>query len=795
MSEKIPGFIGGYVGQSVPRREDKRLLLGRGRFTADVQIPGMVHVAFARSSVPHARIRGVDMATAKASPGVVYAASGIDLKGRLPDISGMQVATPQAWRDRFDNDILIPDQKLIPDDKMRYVGEPYALVVADSRYTAEDAAELIEPDFEMLPAVPDCQAALDPKAAIIHEEVGRNFAAWLHTSKGEGKAALGSATHRIKKRFYHHRYAAMPMETRAVVAEYDERTDSITVWSSTQVVHWVRREVANALDLPEERVRVIAPEVGGGFGVKGHAYPEDIVIPWLARELKRPVKWIEDRHEHILNSAHSRDLLLDLEAGFDDTGRISAVSLEFLADSGAYSPVGAGITGNTVVHLLGPYDVPNYECQCRLVLTNRTPNAPYRGAGRPEAVFAMERMVDLIANHLGMDPADVRFRNMIPPEAMPYEVGLTYRDGIPIVYDSGDYPKALKRAIDELGGLESLRAKQKAARAEGRYVGIGFGCYTEGTGVGPFEGASVKLDATGKVVVATGACPQGQGHETVFAQIAADLWKVPVEDVYVTVADTAGVTMGFGTMASRSTVTASGAIKGASEKVQTKVIAVAAEMLETGEADLELRDSGVGVKGVPDMHVTYKEIARAAKPGWDNKRPAGIEAGMEASDYYEPPTVTWAYAANAAIVEIDPETGKVKIERYVEVHDAGVLVNPRLADGQVKGGLAQGIGGGLLEELAYDGDCQLLTGSLADYLLPTASDIPDLTVVHQETPSPLNALGVKGLGEGGAIAPPVVLANAVCDALREYKLELNSTPVRWADVAAVFEDPFLTAAE
>ena len=354
MSDKIPGFIGGYVGQSVPRREDRRLLLGRGLYVSDIQLPKMVHVAFARSSVPHARIRGVGTDAARTAPGVVFAASGIELKGKLPDISGMQVATPQAWRDRFDNDITIPDQKLLPDDKMRYVGEPYALVVADSRYTAEDAVELIEPDFEMLPAVPDCEAALDPKAALVHEAIGRNYAAWLHTSKGEGKAGLETAKHRIKKRFYHHRYAAMPMETRGDVAEYDERTDSIMVWSSTQVVHWVRREVANALGLPEERVRVIAPEVGGGFGVKGHAYPEDIIIPWLARELKRPVKWIEDRHEHILNSAHSRDLVLDLEAGFDDDGRIGTVSLNFLADSGAYSPVGAGITGNTVVHLLGP---------------------------------------------------------------------------------------------------------------------------------------------------------------------------------------------------------------------------------------------------------------------------------------------------------------------------------------------------------------------------------------------------------------------------------------------------------
>ena len=791
MAERIPGFIGGYVGQSVPRREDRRLLLGRGKFVSDIQLPGMVHVAFARSSLPHASIRGVGLDAAKAVPGVVYAASGRDLATRLPPIRGNQVSTPQSWRDRFDNDIDIPDQKLVPDDKVRYVGELYALVVADSRYTAEDAAELIEPDFAPLPTVADAEASLAPDAPLIHERLGHNSAAWLHTKKGAGASALDAAPHRIRKRFYHHRYAAMPMETRGVVAEYDERTDSVTVWSSTQVVHWVRREVATAMDLPEERVRVVAPEVGGGFGVKGHAYPEDIIIPWLARELGRPVKWIEDRHEHLLNSAHSRDLILDLEAGFDDTGRIGTVSLDFLVDSGAYSPVGAGIAGNTVVHLLGPYDIANYEAECRIMLTNRTPNAPYRGAGRPEAVFAMERMVDLIANQLGLDPAEVRFRNMVPPEAMPYSLGLTYRDGVEIVYDSGDYPKALQRALDELGGLDAIRARQKAARAEGRFLGLGLACYVEGTGVGPFEGATVKIDATGKIMVAVGACPQGQGHETVFAQVAADMWKVPIEDVYVTVADTSQVTMGFGTIASRSTVTASGAIEGASDKIKTKVFAVAADLLETGEADLELRDGGVGVKGVPDMHVTFREIAVAARPGWDNRRPDGVEAGLEGSSYYEPPTVTWAYAANATLVEIDPETGQLDIERYVEVHDAGVLVNPGLADGQVKGGLVQGLGGALLEELAYDGEGQLLTGSLMDYLLPSASCVPPITVVHQESPSPLNALGVKGLGEGGAIAPPVAIANAVCDALREFGTEINATPVRWADVAAAFgDDPF-----
>ena len=778
MTDSLPG----YVGRPVPRREDERLLLGRGAFVADMHLPRMLHVAFARSDLPHARIASIDLDAARSAEGVAFAASGSDLC--LPPIDGMQVTTPQGWRDRVETDIVIPDQPLLPADKVRYVGEAYALIVAEDRYLAEDALELIDAALEPLPAAPDPEAALRDGAPLVHEDLGRNVAARLRAGKG-GEAS--APPRRLRRRFVHHRYAAMPLECRGVVAEHDPRTDTLTVWSSTQVVHWVRREVAAALGMPEERVRCIAPDVGGGFGGKGHVYPEDVLIPCLARRLGRPVKWVEDRHEHLLNAAHSRDNVYDVEIGFDDDGRILSVRTDFTVDSGAYTPVGAGIAGNSIAHMLGPYDIPNYEAECRVVLTNRAPNAPYRGAGRPEVVFAMERAVDLAARELGIEPAELRLRNMIPPERMPYEVGLAYRDGVPIVYDSGDYPGALRRALDELGGLERFRERQEKALAEGHYLGIGVGCYVEGTGVGPFEGATVKIDPSGKIAVAAGACPQGQGHETVFAQVAADIWRVPIEDVFVSLADTSQVTMGYGTIASRSTVTASGAILGASDKVKEKALAVAANLLETAESDLEFRDGGVGVRGVPDLHASYREIARAARPGWDHKRPDGVEAGLEAACYYEPPTVTWAYAANAAIVEVDPETGRIEIERYVEVHDAGVLVNPGIADGQVKGGLAQGIGGGLLEEISYGEDGQLLTGSLADYLLPTASDVPPITVVHKETPSPLNPLGVKGLGEGGAIAPPAVIANAVCDALRPFGAELNATPLRWGEVAAFFD--------
>ena len=457
-----------------------------------------------------------------------------------------------------------------PHDKLRYVGEPYALVVAENRYIAEDAAELINGDFNPLSPVANAEAARVEGAALVHDHLPGNIAASLHARTGDGAAALELAPRRLKRRYFHHRYAAMPMECRGVIAEFDSRTGSITVWSSTQVVHWVRREVANALDMPEERVRVIAPDVGGGFGGKGHVYPEDILVAYLAKKLGRPVKWLEDRHEHLLNAAHSRDNLFDIEVGFDDDGKISAIKNYFIVDSGAYSPVGAAIAGNSIAHFMGPYDIPHYEADCKVMMTNRTPNAPYRGAGRPEVAFAMERSIDLVANELGLDPAEVRFRNMIQPEQMPYAVGLPYRDGVMIEYDSGDYPEALRKALEGIGGLEAFRKRQEVALAEGRYLGLGLGCYVEGTGIGPFEGATVKIDSSGKVMVATGACPQGQGHETAFAQVAADIWGVKMEDVVVTLADTSHVTMGYGTIASRSAVTASGAIQKSSDRGQGK---------------------------------------------------------------------------------------------------------------------------------------------------------------------------------------------------------------------------------
>lgn len=780
MSEKPMAEVkkDGFVGQSIPRKEDQRLLTGKGKFVADLKLPGMLHAAFVRSQVAHARIKSIDLSRALKAPGVAYAIAGPKLAQMLPPVPDTQLSLPRKWTTQVQHKFQNPQQPLLSHDKVRHVGEAVAVILAETRYQAEDAAELVEVDLEPLPAVVDPVAGLTPESAVLHEQYGTNLIGDFTVEKGDVQKALASAPHRIKRRFHHHRYAGIPMECRGVVGSYDERTDTMTIWSACQVVHWLKREASTVLNMPEARIRSLALDVGGGFGTKGHVYPEDLLIPFLAREVGRPVKWIEDRFEHFVSACHSRDQIHEVEAGFDDDGRLLAFSDNFYVDCGAWNPIGSGIAYNTAVHLPGPYKFDHFFVRSRIVSTNKVANAPYRGAGRPEATFAMERIMDMIAAELGLDPAEVRLRNMIPAAEMPYHLGIPYRDGEMIVYDSGDYPESLRLALEAIGGLEAFRAKQRAAREKGRYLGLGLGCYTEGTGVGPFESATVRIDPTGKIYVAGGSCPQGQGMETIFSQIVADVWKVEPKDVVMSLADTSGVAMGFGTIASRSTVTLSGAIHQASEPLRQKVFSIAANMLECSAGDLELRNGAVGVVGVPGNEVTLSAIAKAARPGWDSARPQGMAAGLEETAYYEPPTVTWAYATHAALVEVDPDLGRVAIDKYVIVHDCGTVINPMLVDGQIHGGAVQGLGGALLEEMSYDADGQILVGSFMDYLVPGASDMPHLDLVHMHHPSPLNPFGVKGVGEGSAIAPPVAIANAVCDALSHLKLEFNETPIK-----------------
>jgi aerobic carbon-monoxide dehydrogenase large subunit len=766
-----------FVGRSLSRREDQRLLTGRGQFIADLKLPQMLHAAFVRSPLAHACIKAIDLSRAAASPGIIYALSGPELAQQLPPVPDTQLALPSKWITLVQHKFINPQQPLLAYDKVRHVGEAVAVILAESQYAAEDAVELVRLDLEPLPPVLDPETALRPDATLIHDRFGTNLIGCFTVGKGEVDNALARSPHRLQRRFYHHRYAAMPMECRGVVGLHDSRTVSMTIWSATQVVHWVRREAAAVLKLPEARVRCIALDVGGGFGVKGHVYPEDLLIPFLARKLGRPVQWIEDRREHLLCSCQSRDQIHDVDVGFNDEGRILALRDHFIVDCGAWNPIGAGVVYNTAVHLPGPYKIDAIAIDASIAATNKVPNAPYRGAGRPEAAFAMERTIDVIASELGLEPAAVRLRNMIRPDEMPYRRGMPYRDGQPIVYDGGDYPAALEKALSGLGGLAAFRERQRAAWKEGRYIGLGIGCYVEGTGVGPFESATVRVDPSGKIFVASGACPQGQGMQTIFAQVVADAWRVPPDDVIISLGDTAGIAIGFGTIASRTTVTLSSAIHGASERLRSKVFAIAANVLECAVTDLELRQGGVGIVGVPGAEVSLAKVAQAARPGWDHSRPAGVDAGLEETYYYEPPTVTWSYAVHAAIVDVDVEIGRVKIENYVVAHDCGVMVNPMLVEGQIVGGAIQGIGGALLEEIKYDSQGQPVTTSFMDYMLPTVRDFPPLQLIHQHSPSPLNPLGVKGVGEGGPIGPPAALANAISDALRPFKVEFNQTPV------------------
>src|SRR5205807_6022326 len=488
-----------YIGRSLRRREDRRLLTGRGQFIADLVLPRVLHAVLVRSPLAHARIRDVDLSRARAAPGVAMALNGADLLQMLPPVPEGQISLPRKWTTVIQHKFLNPQQPLLAYDKVRHVGEAVAIIAAETRDQAEDAAELVALDLEELPPVVDPEAGLRPDSPIVHDRFDTNLIGEFKVTRGDPDAVMARAPHRLKRRFYHHRYAAVPMECRGVVSAYDPRTGAATIWSSTQVVHWVRREAAALLDLPEARVRCIALDVGGGFGGKGHVYPEDLLITFLAQRLGRPVRWIEDRREHLMSATHSRDQLHDVEIGFDDDGRILAIRDDYIVDCGAWNPIGSGVAYNTAVHLTGPYKIEHLAASGRIVATNKVPNAPYRGAGRPEACFAMERSIDLVARTLGLEPAEVRRRNMIRADEMPYSAGMIYRAGEPIVYGSGDYPGALQKALDAVGGVEAFRLRQIAARNEGRYLGLGIGCYIEGTGVGPFEGAVIRIHPDGKV--------------------------------------------------------------------------------------------------------------------------------------------------------------------------------------------------------------------------------------------------------------------------------------------------------
>ncbi|HZR97706.1 MAG TPA: xanthine dehydrogenase family protein molybdopterin-binding subunit [Chloroflexota bacterium] len=799
------------IGARIPRKEDPRLLTGQGRFVDDVLLPDTLHLAVLRSPHAHARIRRVELAGARAWPGVVAAADGATVRdhlGALPTAVWRRV--DPALEATVDLLIRMETQHLVAVDTARYAGQAVALVLADSRYAAEDAAERIAVDYEPLPPVLDAEAARQPDAPRLHPDLPDNLAARVRLAMGDVDAAFARADHVVRRRFRMQRLTGIPIETRGVLAR-PEPDGGVTLWAATQTPHLVRDAIVHHLGLDAARVRVLAPDVGGGYGIKVGVYPELVLTAWLAVEHGRPVKWIEDRYEHLRSAPASRDQEHAIELALRADGTLLGVRDQFTIDVGAYNPSGLVQPYNSAAHLLGPYRVPAAAIEASVYYTNKAPLGPYRGAGRPEAVFAMDRALDVAAHELGLDPAELRRRNLITPAEMPYDVGLLYRDARPLVYDSGDYPATLAEAL-ALVGYNAVRQAQPALWARGIYRGVGLSAYVEGTGIGPFEGASVGLDAAGHAWVYSGACSQGQGHETAFAQLCAAQLGLALDQVTVVPGDTAGVARGRGTNASRSTVAAGMAIVEAAQAVRAQLCALATDLLEASPADLELHAGAVRVVGVPERAATFAQLVARRGPtppvrdggeGSRSQPPAppfpireggsgGLGLGLpslpiRAERYYEPPTVTYAHAVHAAVVEVDAETGAVRLVRYAVVHDCGRVVNPVLVDGQIHGGVAQGIGNALMEELAYDASGQLLSGSLMDYLVPTASDIPPLLLGHQESPSPRNPLGLKGLGEGGAISPPAAIANAVADALRPLGVEVLATPLAPERVLALIE--------
>src|SRR5213593_2208465 len=777
-------FMGAKLfGASVRRKEDPRFLRGDGRYLDDIKLPGMLHAAFVRSPHAHARIVSVKTEAARRLPGVIHVFAFADLERWMKPLP-LFGAIPPGLAARVAVTMKQVPQLAMGRDRVLFVGEIVAMVLAESRALAEDGGELVEVEYEPLPVVTDMVAGAERGAHVLHPEWGDNVAIFFQTGFGDADAAFSTAEVTVRQRFDIQRYVGMPIETRGVVAQWDARDGSLTTWNGTQVVHFVQQGLVAALGLPPHKVRVIAPDVGGGFGTKATGYPEDLLIPVAAIAARRPVKWVEDRREHMMAAAHARHQIHDIEIAARRDGSMLAVRDRIWVDLGAYNSWGIVLPYNTVAHLLGPHRVPSLSVECRGVVTNKTPNAPYRGAGRPETVFAMDRIVDCLARELGIDPAELRRRNYIRPDELPYDFGMPYRDGNPLVYDTGDFPLALEKAL-EAAGYRQFRAEQTRLRAQGVYRGVGISGYVEGTAIGPFEGATVKLDLAGRVIVATGAINSGQGHETSFAQIAADALDVPLDWVTIVGGDTAAVPFGVGTFASRSAVTAGSSIADACREVRGKLVRAAATLLEAAPGDVEIDDGKVFVRGAPGSTVDLARVVQASIPTF--ARPGVASPDFEATAYHHVPTVTFASAVHVARVEVDVGTGHVTLLRYVVAHDCGRVINPPIVEGQVHGGVAQGVGGALFEEMVYDASGQLLTGSLMDYAVPKAGDLPPIETIHLEFPSPRNPLGVKGLGEGGAISPPAAIANAIEDALAPFGVRVTETPLTAARIVALLE--------
>ncbi len=776
-------------GEPVARVEDDRLLRGQGTYTDDLGHDALA-VAFVRSPHAHAAVADIDVSAALDVAGLVAIYTYEDLRGRLAEPLPLLIPHPALTHGRTGYPLAA--------GVVCYAGEPVVMVVAADRYLAEDAAERIVVTYRPLPAVVGLDAA---RAAehLVHPDVPGNVAGHLVQSNGDAPAAIAAAPHALELDLYIERSASMPLEGRGVLASWDGQAGRMRLWTSTQTATGVRAAVAAKLGLALADVDVITPDVGGGFGVKiMHPWPEEVLVPWAARLLGQPVKFTEDRREHFISSAHERGQQHHVRVGFDGQGRVLGLDVRFWHDNGAYIPYGLIVPIITSTQLLGPYKPGAYRVEFTSLYTNTVIVTPYRGAGRPQGAYVMERTMDAIAAALGLDRAVVRERNFIGPDEMPYDHGLIFQDGRPLVYDSGDYP-ALLAKLKAMIGWDSFDAARAAARQQGRNLGIGLACYVEGTGVGPYEGAHVVVETSGKVKVATGLTTQGQGHQTVFAQIVADELGVPISDVAVVTGDTRRFGYAVGTFASRAAVMSGSAVAKAARAARAKAIRVAAAALEASPDDLEIVAGTVRVKGDPDTAIALGTVAVLSNPlryafdeaagaatqfaGGDIAKPPvaeGDEPGIEGREFFSPIRSTFASGMHAAIVETDPRTAEVRILRYCVVHDCGRLINPMIVEGQIHGGVAQGVAGALYERMAYDENGQLQNASFMDFLMPYVSEVPaGIEIEHLQTPSPLNPLGIKGAGEAGVIPGAALFASAIEDA---EGFPITSMPISPSDL-------------
>lgn len=760
---------GRVFGRRVRRNDDAALLTGRARFVDDITLAETAHAVFVRSPHPHAIIRNVDAAGASGAPGV----SAVFL---LDDLAPHLAATRLPVSSPDPDQLAVTSPGVLAGSEVTHVGEAIALVVADSRPQAEDAAERVAIEYEVLPSVSDCRDALAPDAPPVHLGLDSNLSVKRLVEFGDCEAAFADAAHVFRERLWQHKGAAHSLECRGVLACYDDQEDRLTVWSSTQVPHRVRGMIAGLLRLDDQQVRVVAPAVGGGFGPKFVMYPEDTAVALAARLLGRPVKWIEDRREYCSATVHERDQFWDLEVAVDAAGKLLGVRGSMIHDQGAFSQVALNLPYNAATNVAGPYRLPSYRFEYSLALTNKITASAVRGAGYPQGNFAMERLLDRIARELGIDRAEIRRRNLIGPDEIPYMSPLKSRDGANIVLDSGNFIANQERLLD-LIGYGGFAARQEAARAAGRYIGIGLANYTKGTGRGPFESAVVRIGSSGRVTVATGAAEQGQGIAMSLAQICAEALGVDATDVNVICGDTAGVSMGLGTFASRQAVTAGSSVHLAATELHRKALTVGAHMLEAAEDDLELVDGSVRVRGVPDMAVSLADIVRAVTGTPGHALPGGITPGMESAQNFMTQGLAYCSGAQAAVVEVDPETGDVSILRYVAVQDSGTRINPMIVDGQMQGGIVHGMGNALLERVHHDETGQPLTTSLDQYLLPNATGTPSIELHYDDTACTSNPLGIKGVGEGGTVPVPAVIVSAVEDALSPLGVTLDQCPI------------------